>query len=65
MEEIYVKCCGECPYFESMVDEYEEYFGRYIAKGRCHKYNPNPTIDEEYWETRSPCFEHDFWDHQN
>lgn len=44
-----IKNCGECPFFEWFLEEYEEGVGM-VGKGRCHKLN-----EDEVWETRTPC----------
>ena len=41
--------CGQCPFFEAFVREYEEGIGL-IDKGRCHKHNT-----DEVWETQTAC----------
>lgn len=41
--------CGECPFFEGFLDEYEPGVGM-VEKGRCHKWN-----EDEIWATKAPC----------
>ena len=57
MVEIHIKCCGECPNFEAMIEEYDNITGRYLSKGRCIKFKPYPSIEDEILETRLPCAE--------
>lgn len=42
--------CGECPFFEWYLDEYEPLVKSKVGKGRCRKF------DNEIWETKSPCY---------
>lgn len=44
-----IKNCGECPFFESFLEEYESSVGM-VEKGRCHKWN-----EDEIWEIKTPC----------
>lgn len=41
--------CGECPFFEGFLEEYEPGVGM-VEKGRCHKWN-----EDEIWATKAPC----------
>lgn len=45
-----VKNCGQCPFFERFLEEYEREIGKKIGKGVCHKYK-----EDEVWETRTAC----------
>ena len=44
-----IKNCGECPFFEWFLEEFENGVGM-VGKGRCHKWN-----QDEIWETTTPC----------
>lgn len=45
-----VKNCGQCPFFELFLKEYEPILDKEVGKGVCHKYN-----EDEVWETRASC----------
>ena len=47
---MYIKNCGECPFFENFVKEYDYSVGMIIEKGRCHKWH-----EDEIYETKTPC----------
>lgn len=45
-----VKNCGQCPFFERFLEEYEAGIGKKVGKGVCHKYK-----EDEVCETRTAC----------
>lgn len=51
----HVKNCGECPFYEWFLDEFEESIGKNVGKGRCHKFG----IDERF-DIAAPCFYAEF-----
>ena len=57
-ENIKVRRCGDCPYFEARCEKYDKILGHVVSMGRC-VLGRNEFEDEPLFETCVPCVEFD------